>query len=380
MKIAVVHNLPPGGARRRLASQIEHLQGEIVEICLESATPVTPGPLVIPLRQLAPHSPRMARPPLRYLDLALLESAWRRVARATRASAADVVYLNPCRYLQGPPMLLADVPPAVYFCDEPRRVDAEPGARASRNPFTNPVYAPMYARQRHLDRTTALRATRLATNSRYTASEISRIYGRTATVVTMGVADSLREHVQPVRGQAFVLSVGTLIPTKGHDVVIRAAALARTRPPVRVVAPRPGPEEGERLRALADQLGIELTISVGISDGELAELYASARVTAYLAAREPLGLVSLEAQACGCPVIVAAEGGLPETIVDGVTGWKVARDPAAVGALLDRLDDPRLRERATAAARVHARRWSWTKSAQEIQALLAEARRCRPYG
>jgi glycosyltransferase involved in cell wall biosynthesis len=123
---------------------------------------------------------------------------------------------------------------------------------------------------------------------------------------------------------------------------------------------------------LAQELGVNLEIGVGLTDAQLGSLYESAHATLYLAKREPLGLASLEAQACGCPVIVAAEGGLPETIVDGTTGWQVARDPGAAVALVDRLSDDRLRARMSAAAREHAKAFTWRASAERVENLLRE--------
>lgn len=375
MKIAVVHNLPSGGAHRRLASQMKHLQGEVTEICLQTAAPITADARVVALRPYAPRFPRPLRPPLRYVDLLALERAWRQAAREIRNVHPDVVYLNPCRYFNGPPVLRPDLPRAVYFCDEPRRIDAEPALQSTRNSVTNAPYAPMYARQRQVDRTAAGRAWSLATNSNYTASEIGRVYGRSATVVRMGVADTLLEAASedPCTSGRFLLSVGALIPTKGHDLALRAAANSRGRLPVRVVAPRPDSSEEQRLHALARSLGVKLSVEVGISDGELASRYRTAFATLYLAEREPLGLVSLEAQACGCPVIVAAEGGLPETIVDGVTGWQVPRDPTAAAVSIDRLEEPEVRQRASEAARGHAQGWTWRASAAHIQTLLDAA-------
>jgi glycosyltransferase involved in cell wall biosynthesis len=370
MRIAVVHNLPPGGARRRLSSQMTHLRSEVVEICLESASPITEAPVVIPLRRRAPQRGRLLRPPLRYLDHAALEVAWHRAAAAVRHANADVLYLNPCQFMQAPPLLRDGVPPALYFCDEPRRVDSEEAISASRNSLTKPLYAAIYARGRRLDRANTRRAARIAANSRYAASEIERVYGRSAEVVTMGVPDSLR--VPPAADAGFLLSVGALLPTKGHDLVIQVAAAALERPPVVVVAPRPAYDEEHRLEGLAESAGVDLSIRVGIRDLDLGKLYASAHATLYLAQREPLGLVSLEAQACGSPVIVAAEGGLPETIVEGVTGWQAPRDPQMVAAIVDRLSDRQLRERISREARRHGRGRSWEASAAQIERLLVE--------
>jgi glycosyltransferase involved in cell wall biosynthesis len=352
-----------------------HMTSDLVEVCLETATPVRSDAIVVPLRQIAPTRTRYLRPPLRYLDLATLLRAWHRAAEPIRASNADVVYLNPCRFLQGPPVVLERIPPSLYFCDETRRVDAESTASSNRNRRTVAIYGPLYAAQKRLDRLAASRACRLVTNSGYTASEIKSVYDRNAEVVRLGVAQSLLALAGDNRPAPHLLSVGTLIPHKGHDLAIRAAALATRRRPLVIVAPRPAPDEEARLRALAVEAGLDLDLRVAISDGELAELYATAHATLYLAQREPLGLVALEAQACGCPVIVANEGGLPETIIDGVTGWKTARDPATVASVIDLLEDPGTRDRVSAAAAAHAREWGWAESASTIEGMLDEVAR-----
>jgi len=370
VEVAVVHNLPPGGARRRLACQLDNLDAGITEICLSTASPITPDACVIPLRRLAPRLNRWVRPPARYVDLVAVQNAWRRGAEAIRASRADVVYLNPCQYLKAPPVIEAGSPPALYFCDEPRPVDDDPDTLSSRNAVTRPLYAGMYARERRLDYATTRAAAQVATNSAYTATAIQERYGRTAVVVPMGVADELRDQSPDARRQDFLLSVGALTAAKSHELVIRVAAALQKPRPVTIVAPRPAPSETSRLLALARDCGVRATVKVAITDGELADLYASAHATLYLARGEPLGLVALEAQAVGCPVIVAAEGGLPETIEDGVTGWAVPRDIACAAAAVARLDDEDLHRRVSAAARERGGRYTWAASAARIADLL----------
>jgi glycosyltransferase involved in cell wall biosynthesis len=361
---------------------MRHLDEPVTEFCLETAAPISADAIVVSLRHLSPQIPRLARPAFRYVDLANLEAAWRRLARRVELLRPEVVYVNPCRFLQAPALPLQSLPPAVYFCDEVRRVDYEHAAAARRNRRTRSLYAPLYARERHLDRATATRAALIATNSNYTAGEISRVYGRAATVITMGVADAF---LQPraTGGEAagrerFVLSVGSLLPSKGHDLVIRAAAAAGLGLRVVIVAPRSDPDEERRLAELASQTNVEIEVLKGISDHELRNRYDRAFATLYLAEREPLGLASIEAQARGCPVIVADEGGLPETIKEGLTGWAIPRDAQAVASLLGKLVDPSLRKEMSAAAMDYAQRWSWRASAAEVKILLRSAAHTMP--
>src|SRR6185437_12095023 len=119
MKVAVVHNLVPGGAHRRLAEQVRHLDAELVEVCLSTAAPVTPHPMIVPYRAAAPVTPRPLRPPLRYLDLVALGRAWRRAADEVSRLRPDVVFANPCHLMRAPGALAVAASPSLYFCDEP---------------------------------------------------------------------------------------------------------------------------------------------------------------------------------------------------------------------------------------------------------------------
>jgi phosphatidylinositol alpha-1,6-mannosyltransferase len=88
---------------------------------------------------------------------------------------------------------------------------------------------------------------------------------------------------------------------------------------------------------------------------------------------EGLGMVFLEAAACGLPVVAGTSGGAPETVTDGVTGHVVdPRSPAAVaGVVADLLDDPARARAMGAAGRAWVeQRWSWTTIAQTFAAVL----------
>jgi glycosyltransferase involved in cell wall biosynthesis len=369
MRVAVVHNLQAGGAHRRLTEQAKALPDSTVEVCPTGALPITSDALVVPLRVAAPRVPRVLRPALRYLDLVLLLRAWRQAERLIASLRVDVVFANPCQYLQAPAALLWTRQPTLYFCDEPRRVDYEAAAAASRSRRTATLYAPLYRVQRWLDRRATKAATELVTNSRYTMRLIDRSYGRHADVVPLGVPDSFRPGLASGSG-GHVLSVGALIPAKGHDLVLRASGMSRERRRVVVVAPRGDEHEQQRLRRLAADLQVGLDIRTRISDDDLRTLYQTAQATLYLAQGEPLGLASLEAQACGCPVVVADEGGLPETVLAGRTGFVVARDPCAAARALDALADPRSRQAMARSAAEHGRGASWRRSGEAVRERL----------
>ena len=355
-----------------MAEQISRIDAEVFEVCLDGAASVTGDATIVRSPAVSDDLPRSVRPPARYLDLAVLVAAWRLAASVVNRLAPDVVFANPCRRLQNPPAVSWARAPTLLFCDEPRRVDYDPTALGSRNPRTAGIYGPLYAAERSLDRRGVRSASRVATNSQYSARAIRRAYGRDAVVLPMGAPDALIHGEVARETSDRVLSVGTLIPTKGHDRVIEAVAKTRRRRPVVIVAPRDARGERDRLSRLAAQLAVRVSFEIAITDEELALLYRTSFVTAYLAQAEPFGLASLEAQAAGCPVIVSREGGLPETVIDGVSGLTTNRDPTAIAAQLDLLDRAGYRERLACGARDRRGELSWSRSAAALSALLTE--------
>jgi glycosyltransferase involved in cell wall biosynthesis len=370
LRVAIIHNLRRGGALRTVQEHEKRFGVETLEFCLQTATPVTGSAHIVPFAPLADRLPPALRPLPRHSDLATLLVAWRALTRAVREARCDVVLAHPCQFLQAPPALRWARTPTIYFCQEPRRVDYEPAAAQSINPRTRRLYGPLHRAERRVDRIGVAAADLLLTNSRFTAHRIRAAYGRTAEPVPLGVADVFR-HSAPTIEPTHLLSVGGLLPSKGHDRAIQAASLTARRWPLVVVAPRAEPVEMERLRALAADRSVRLEIRLGISDEQLRELYRGAACTLYLAREEPFGLVSLEAQACGSPVVVANEGGLPETMLDNDSGWAIDRsDSAAVAHAIDLLEDDVVRRAVSARAREHGGAQSWERSTKRVEELL----------
>jgi glycosyltransferase involved in cell wall biosynthesis len=371
VKIVMVHNQGFGGAHRRMSEQWRHLGLPLTEIILEGAESVTGSAVVIPMARFGDAANSFMKPLARYADLLAVGEAYRRLNAAVRNQAPDVVWINPCQYLQAPLITRDLARRTVYYCDEPRRIDYEPQLRASIRARSRIPYWPIRRACRQLDRRTATTAAVLATNSRYTAGCIRGAYARDARIVRCGVSGKFRPPDRP-RERAYLLSVGKLIPTKGHDLAIAAAGRARIEIPLLIASHASNPQEEVRLRRLADEAGVDLTIRVGVTDEQLVELYQDALVTLYLAYAEPFGLASIEAQASGCPVIVSKEGGLPETIVDGATGWAVPRTIDAVAEALARVHDGDSLDEVEVAAARHGSRWSWQQSARALLALLQD--------
>jgi phosphatidyl-myo-inositol dimannoside synthase len=159
-----------------------------------------------------------------------------------------------------------------------------------------------------------------------------------------------------LNGQKVILTVARLDDYKGHDMVIQALSrVKQAAGPIRYLIVGRGREE-RKLRTLASNLGCseEVIFAGYVPDGELPSVYAACDV--FVMPSRPLphgdfegfGIVFLEAGACGKPVVGGRSGGIPEAVIDGVTGVLV--DPTDVGEisealtrlLLDELEATRL--------------------------------------
>jgi glycosyltransferase involved in cell wall biosynthesis len=154
---------------------------------------------------------------------------------------------------------------------------------------------------------------------------------------------------------AIVLSVGLLVPLKGHDLVIRALA---GLPEAILVIVGEGPQAG-RLRRLAErlELGERVRFLGAMPQERLATLYSAADVAVLASSREGLPNVLLEALACGTPVVATAVWGTPEIVAAPIAGRLVEeRTPEALrAAIRGLLADPPAR----AAVRAYALRFGW---------------------
>jgi glycosyltransferase involved in cell wall biosynthesis len=148
----------------------------------------------------------------------------------------------------------------------------------------------------------------------------------------------------PAAFQPVVGFVGRVVDQKGCEYLVRASPLViSAHPNVRFVVVGDGPELA-RLTALASELKVASAFEFVGYDPTPARRMKSMSVLAVPSIYEPLGMVPLEAMACGVAVVASAVGGLPEVVEDGVTGILVApRDPEALAeALIRLLDSPAL--------------------------------------
>jgi D-inositol-3-phosphate glycosyltransferase len=250
-------------------------------------------------------------------------------------------------------------------------------------------------------------ADRLVANTAEEAGELVRHYDadpRKVAVVHPGVN---LDRFRPGDGRAAArarlglpqdalipLFVGRIQPLKAPDVLLHAVAgLLDERPGLRerLVVPVVGGPSGsglakpEGLQKLAARLGISdvVRFQPPVAQEELADWYRAASVLVMPSHSESFGLVAVESQACGTPVIAAAVGGLPVAVRDAVSGFLVpGHHPAEYVRTLRRfVDDPSLSDRMGAAAALQAQSFGWdvaaSATAEVYWAATHERRRLR---
>jgi glycosyltransferase involved in cell wall biosynthesis len=220
---------------------------------------------------------------------------------------------------------------------------------------------PIMNRLAQWDRGTADRVDRYVAISHYVAGRIGRYYNREATVVYPPVDTDFFQPEDSARERS-ALIVSALVPYKRLDVAIDACRIAGM--PLIIVGD--GPERA-RLERIARG---DVRFLGRRTNEDIRDLYRRCAI-ALLPGEEDFGIVPLEAQACGCPVVALGRGGACETVVPGETGVLVD-DPTAeafadgIRSALDRQFNP-------AVIRRHAERFGRARFGDEMEALMRDA-------
>jgi glycosyltransferase involved in cell wall biosynthesis len=258
--------------------------------------------------------------------------------------------------------------PHVCYCHSPMRYawqmrDAYFGA--ARGPKAKLIGAILEALRRW-DRQTAGRVTHFIANSRTVQRRIEECYGRPSTVIHPPVDT---EFYTPTAGQRedYYLVVSAFAPYKRLDLAVRACH--QLRRPLVVIGQ--GQDEA-RLRALA---GPETHFLGWQPDEVVRDHFRRCRALLF-PGEEDFGIVPVEAQACGAPVIAFGRGGATETVVPPALGreptglWFLEQTAECLVEAMGRLET-RVRDFSPAAARRQALRFQARRFAEEISAFVA---------
>jgi glycosyltransferase involved in cell wall biosynthesis len=403
MKIAIWYNLPSGGAKRAL---YDHLRG-LVERghTMECWCPSTADRSYLPLADLIPeHVLPLSWPaegkrdfPLTraYGDirdrLARVDRHCRQCAEDINRGGFDLLFANRCGFFATSAIARYVKIPAILYLPDPCRglYEASPRLRwvamdAPRGWWHSPDFlARRYADfmkiegfrlQAREELRSAQAFATILVNSYFSRESILRAYGLDSKVCYLGIDTSLFLD-QERRREFFVAGIGSFMPDKGIDFVIRALGqIGSPRPRLVWIGNGGDPAYREELARLAQSLAVDFEPRLMIPDSELVDILNRAAMMVYAPRLEPFGLAALEGTACGLPVVAVAEGGVRETVIDGVNGLLVERDHRKMAAAIQRLIDrpDYAAELAANGRKIVAERWTLRHSVDNLEQRLIE--------
>ncbi|MGA2423956.1 MAG: glycosyltransferase family 4 protein [Terriglobales bacterium] len=408
MRIAVWHNLPSGGAKRALYDQVRGLvaRGHEVEAWCPPTADQDYLPLgdfvrehVVPLRltvlaeQVIPLSRKLrplywsTRLRLRAMDRHCLDCA-----RQIHAQGFDLLFAASCMFFHTPQIARHVRIPRVLYLQEPNRpvyesspelpwvsmswtgrdlLDFHFWERAVKRKLKFPGIR-LQARE---ERISAMAFDRILVNSFFSRESVLRAFGVDSKVCYLGV-DTERFACQNRKRESFVVCVAALLPNKNIELLVAslAAISSPRRPKLVLICNMISQPYLNRIQNLADKSGVDFELKHRITDAELIDLLNRAWMMLYAPRLEPFGYAPLEANACGLPVIAVAEGGVRETIQDGINGLLVEHEPHNIAEAIELLlADDALHQRLSHGARQVAQsKWSLDSSVDRLERRLKE--------
>jgi D-inositol-3-phosphate glycosyltransferase len=237
---------------------------------------------------------------------------------------------------------------------------------------------------------------RMVASTMAEADDLIRLYGADwsrLTVIPPGVnlkvfgprpTTDLRARLS-LRNHRVILFAGRFERLKGAETLLEAFAILQREQPVPqplalimigddsyngAAESREHGGERKRLQELAAKLGIDGSVRFlgAVAQGALASYLSLADVCVVPSYSESFGLVALEAEACGTPVVAARVGGLPAIVKDGLTGYTVpGHDPRLYAERIGQLlQDDELRRCFSRRSRMVATQFTWERTAERL--------------
>jgi len=378
MRIAVFHNLPSGGAKRVLHGQVKWLpKKHAIDLYCFNISEEKMFPLknfcnkkiIYPIIDFQKFG--LFKPFVKYIQLVQIIWLSKKIARKIDSQSYDLVFVTSCQITQAPVFLKFLNTNTVYYAHESFREGYEKNLDdiLTLKEKINRIILFFYKKiKKHLDCISIKSADLILCNSKFVKKNLAKIYHINAEVCYPGI-DLKKFTPLQLRKEKAILSVGRIIPAKKHDFVIKVIANIpkNQRPALFIVADATGKYYKNELINLAKQLKVQLKIFENITDKELVRLYNKVLAVICAQRNEPLGLVPIEAQACGAPALAVAEGGFLETISDGENGLLFKRNVEDAKKVILKLRNQNFREKLIKYGLESAKYWDYKQTTKKLE-------------
>lgn len=356
MKIAIFHELPYGGARRAVLEFGRELKkknkidlfyiDERQEKNLSGIFSQVTFYKFIPKKWKGKNW--KAKLYKDTLELYKLRQLHRKVAKVINSGEYDFVFIHGSKFTQAPFILKFVNSTTIYYCQEPLRMVYEELFDNTRVlSFGKRMYERTNRKIRKIiDHANVKSADILLANSKYTKQNIKMAYNLSSTVCYMGV-DIKRFYPENYKKKFDLLFVGSMEDIDGYSLLQDAISQMRKKPDVRYL----------------------LREKEWISDDRvLRKIYCESQLLVCLAYKEPFGLLPIEAQACGLPVVAVAQGGYLDTVKNNQTGFLVQRNAGKIAELLTKLlaSPRRIKVIGENAYEDVIENWTWERSTKNL--------------
>jgi glycosyltransferase involved in cell wall biosynthesis len=344
LRVAVWHNLPSGGGKRALYNHVKVLKeyGHY----LEAWTTDMSSEDYLPLSDLITENRKSVKLKFDSLNnienpitrerkkIKLLESHCKECVKEIEKKKFDLIFAGSCLFSYMPYIGSFTRLPKIVYIGEPFRYLYEampdniwqapyPEIRIKKIKRLISDYKINYSRRIKVRREieAADSYNKILVNSLFSRENVIRSYGTDATVCYLGIDT---ENFKPVseKKENYVVGLGKISYLKSVQKAIEIVATipAGKRPSLKWVSNGSDSNYLDETVALARELDVDYQIYLNVADCELTQIVSKASIMIYTSRLEPFGLAPLEANACGTYVVAVAEGGVRESITNGVNG------------------------------------------------------------
>lgn len=358
LKIAVFHNLGAGGAIKVLHDHIVFLknEGHMIDVFIPQTAddnfaplaPIVDNFTIFPIKNnklkeslfslinKMPINLNFSKNSKFLFNYKNVEKTQKEIANTINKLDYDIVFCEQDAMFAWTPSIFKYLKkPVVYYCQQPMRGNTEKVLTKMEKQTTKSFSETLinkylnYNQNKYikLDILNAQYVDNILVNSYFSHENVLRRFGKNSQVSYLGIDNKFFKHI-PSSKKDYILSVGGLIPNKGFDFIIESLSKVdnNIKPKLLIVGYGGTTTWTNYLKDLAIKKEVDLTILENVTDEELLKLYNEAKIFVFGSILEPFGLVSLEAMACGTPVIGVKEGGIMEIIQDHKNGLLIPRD------------------------------------------------------